>query len=550
MFVFREGRRAVCARALLDSLVAGLRDAAAPADTAALGCATTAEGGCATQVLDALLRAGELECALADEGSGQGARMASVTDALAGTLVCGRPVNVPELLETLTQIRVPEKVSVSPAEGFAYYALHPLNYSDLLTRVPIEQAAGAIVGIRSIGTTLGAIVKAALEKRGLPAERTSVRPKGHPFDRVTEFSGEQLRWIARQRARGAHFFAVDEGPGLSGSSFLSVGDALQECGVPRPQITFLCSRQPDVDGLAARKAAARWPSYRAFYVAPNNRIPEEAELFVSGGIWRAHFIGEEDDWPASWTQTERLKFLSRDRKRMYKFEGLGRFGGEVRERAAVLGDGGFAPAPEEQAEGFVRYPVMAGRVLRATDLTRELLDRMASYCAFRASEFRVSRPPTMLHPMLQFNASQEFGVDPEVDPGAFVTANPVITDSHMLPHEWLLTTQGELLKLDGASHGDDHFYPGPTDIAWDLAGAMVEWEMAPEARDYLVERYWRASGDDPRPRLAAYLAAYTMFRLGYCKMAAEAMRGSSEEQRLTRAYRRYRGVAEELAVSG
>ncbi len=539
MFVFREGRRPVCPQALLDGLAAELRDAV-PEPVANDG---------ADSVLDALLRAGELECALADQGSRDANRMAVVTDAVAAALICGHSVKVPEILEILARLQLPERASVSPAEGFAYYALHPLDYSDLVLRTPFEFTAGAIIGIRSIGTTLGAIVKAALEKLGLPAERISVRPSGHPFDRVTEFSGEQLRWVARQRARGAHFFVVDEGPGLSGSSFLSVGDALLACGVPRARITFLCSRQPDVESLTARNAARRWPSYQAFYVAPNCRIPLEAKQFVSGGIWRAHFIGDEADWPAGWTQTERLKFLSGDGRRMYKFEGLGRFGNEVRERAAALGDRGFAPPPQEQADGFVRYPVMPGRVLKVADLSRELLERMASYCAFRASAFRTSRSPTMLHPMLQFNASQEFGIEPEIDPAAYVTGNPIITDSHMLPHEWLRTSQGELLKLDGASHGDDHFYPGPTDISWDLAGAMVEWEMPPAAREYLVEQYQRASGDNPRGRLPAYLAAYAMFRMGYCKMATEAMRGSSEEQRLARAYRQYRGVGEKLLAN-
>ncbi len=529
----------MCPQHLRDGLAAELRDVGP----------STPGPSCARPVLDALLRAGELECALADQGSAHAHRMATVTDELAAALVCQRPVNVAEILNLLTRLQLPERASVSPAEGFAFYALHPLDYSDLVTRLPREQAAGAVLGIRSIGTTLGAIVKAALEKRGLPAERISVRPTGHPFDRVTEFSGEQLRWIARQRARGAHFFAVDEGPGLSGSSFLSVGDALDARGVPRAQITFLCSRQPDVEALTARNAAARWPSYRAFYVAPNSRIPVEAEQFVAGGIWRAHFIGDEADWPAGWTQTERLKFLSRDGQRMYKFEGLGRFGNEVRGRAALLGENGFGPSPQEHVEGFVRYPVTPGRVLRVADLSRELLDRVASYVAFRASAFRTSRAPTMLHPMVQFNASQEFGMEPKIDPGSFVTPNPVITDSHMLPHEWLRTADGELLKLDGASHGDDHFYPGPTDIAWDLAGAVVEWDMGPDARTYFLERYRAASGDDPQPRMPAYMAAYTMFRLGYCKMAAEAMRGSSEEPRLTRAYRQYRDVAEKLVAS-
>ena len=43
---------------------------------------------------------------------------------------------------------------------------------------------------------------------------------------------------------------------------------------------------------------------------------------------------------------------------------------------------------------------------------------------------------------------------------------PVIADSRMQPHEWLLTPAGQVLKTDSGSHGDDHFFPGPTDIAW------------------------------------------------------------------------------------
>ncbi len=528
MFVFREGRRVVRAQELLDSLASGLQ-ASSP--------------HCA-DALDLLLRAGELECALADRHSSQAVRLAALTDALAAKLVAGRALNAPQLLRTLRRIEVPEQVSISPPEGFTYYALHPLNYADLVMRMPVKESNAAIVGIRSIGTTLGAIVAAALAQRGIRAERTTVRPQGHPFDRVTQFTGEQLRWVETHQSRAAHFFVVDEGPGLSGSSMLSVAEALVAASVPAEHITFLCSREADVSKLVARDAVTRWARYRVLAVAPNNQLPSDAELYVGGGIWRAHFIGDENAWPASWLHVERLKFLSRDRRRLYKFEGLGRFGAEVRERTQALADGGFAVPADGHQQGLVAYPVNAGRVLGSSDLSTELLDHLARYCAFRAVEFRVARPPTPLHEMVEFNVAQEFGMAPDIAPEVFATPRPVITDSHLLPYEWLRTPAGRLLKLDGVSHGDDHFYPGPTDIAWDLAGAIVEWNLPPAAQDHLLGQYRRASGDDPTSRLRSYLLAYAMFRLGFCKMAAGAMSGCDEEPRLVRAYRFYRAAAQ------
>ena len=38
------------------------------------------------------------------------------------------------------------------------------------------------------------------------------------------------------------------------------------------------------------------------------------------------------------------------------------------------------------------------------------------------------------------------------------------------------------MKVDAAAHGDDHGFPGPVDVAWDLAGAVVEWELGGAAR--------------------------------------------------------------------
>jgi thiamine kinase-like enzyme len=116
----------------------------------------------------------------------------------------------------------------------------------------------------------------------------------------------------------------------------------------------------------------------------------------------------------------------------------------------------------------------------------------------------------------------------------------------MQPHEWLMTQEGRLLKTDSGSHGDDHFFPGPTDIAWDLAGAIVEWHMnEPQAREF-IDRYRCASGDKPSARINGFIRAYALFRAAYCLMAANAMRGSDEEARLRGAAEEYKEMAAKM----
>jgi hypothetical protein len=177
------------------------------------------------------------------------------------------------------------------------------------------------------------------------------------------------------------------------------------------------------------------------------------------------------------------------------------------------------------------------------ELCPALLQRLAQYCAFRSSAFREPAAAGQeLGAMAAWNLHEEFGVPYEPHSFELEVKSPVIADGRMQPHEWLLTERG-MLKSDGASHGDDHFYPGPADIAWDLAGAIVEWDMGRDAADSLVRRYGELSGDRVQHRLPAWLQAYTAFRLGYCKMAAESLSGTAEEERLLRDYRRYRGRA-------
>src|SRR5437868_8656987 len=265
MLVFREGRRLVAGPPVYRNFVSQLRD-----DRALSG----------ERLLELLLRAGELECALADAASPAARQIEGITDALADSMVSGAPRQVSPHLEDRN---VPRELTVSRPEGFAYYALHPLNYADAVESMSLPSPV-ALIGIRSIGTTLSAVVAAAARKAGRAADRITVRPQGHEWDRQLRFTSEQQQWIEEHLRSGAQFLVVDEGPGLSGSSFLAVGEALVEARVGVHDIRFICSAEPDVHALRALDAANRWKRFRACIVPEPSRTPT-GEYFALGK-WR------------------------------------------------------------------------------------------------------------------------------------------------------------------------------------------------------------------------------------------------------------------------
>jgi hypothetical protein len=543
MYVFRSERRLARGKDLL----AGLRDAISSNAPAAQ--------------LDALLRAGELECALADANTDdeQLALASTLTDGLAARLL-KPPDPSADLLKIVDRLQTSERLCIAKPEGFAYYCLHPLDYALLADSVSAIPRA-AVIGLRSIGTTLSAVTAAAMRSRGISADRITVRPHGHPFDRRYTFDGDQLHWVRARLEASANFLVVDEGPGLSGSSLLSVGEALVAAGVPRGNITFFCSHQPDPERLCAHEAARRWRSFRSHAVPFGNRKPEAAGLWLGAGLWRNHILSTADlsseNWPASWTQVEHAKYLSGDGAALHKFEGLGRYGEEVVSRSQQLAELGFGPRlvrPLDE-QGYAGYQRIApdrsyAERFTASQLTEGVLQNLARYCAMRGQEFACDLPQVApgevsLEEMCCVNASEEFEVDIHPSAGFLPCERPVIADARMMPHEWISTTTGSMVKTDGTGHGDDHFFPGPCDIAWDLAGAIIEWRLGASAAEFFLQSYQRLSGDNAGSRLPQYLLAYSLFRMGYSKMAGEAMQGSNEEPRLKQAFEFYRGVAGE-----
>jgi hypothetical protein len=409
---------------------------------------------------------------------------------------------------------LPEQIEISVPEGFAYYALDPELYRRSARRFAAEVRPDrvAVIGIRSIGTTLAAIVA-----KELPKSRVwSVRPRGHPFDRQVRVDYDLARaWLGW----GGHFAIVDEGPGLSGSSFASAADFLTTLGIREERIVFFPAWAPDGSAFVNENARRRWQRHRKYWTPFEELHRFDHATDLSAGQWRKLRRARPPVHP----QHERRKYLQADR--LYKFAGYGRYGRAKLERAERLA--GFIPPVLGLEDGFLVSRWVEGRSARPS---REFVEHAATYLAHVAREFPTgeSADTGALAAVIEQNTGRPWT-------RGLPDGRAVTLDGRMLPHEWL-ETSGGFVKTDALDHGDDHFYPGPQDIAWDLAAFGLEFGC----QERLLECYSRVSGDhDAGSRVPFYRAAYLAFRLGYCDMAAKALAGSADGARFQRARERY-----------
>ena len=230
------------------------------------------------------------------------------------------------------------RVSARIAEGFAFYALFP----ESCLQANVEGAEERVViGVRSIGMALAPLLAEALDAHLC----LTLRPTGHPFARVCRLS-PQLRDLLRSH-RSARFCIIDEGPGLSGSSFGAVADTLEDIGVARASIDFFPSH-PGAPGAAASPAhRERWTAARKHVLDSTPAITRALGAYsvlrdMSGGLWRAGHA--QHDAPAN-RPYERRKFLVEDMNGQWlmTFSGLGEIGEHKTRMAHALSEAGFTP---------------------------------------------------------------------------------------------------------------------------------------------------------------------------------------------------------------
>ncbi len=436
-------------------------------------------------------------------------------------------------------------------EGFAHYALYPEAYWRAGRLWGGGRGGPRVVGIRSIGTTLAAMVAASVGA-ALPV---TVRPVGHPFDRTL---GDDPIWPDGDLPQG-DIAVVDEGPGLSGSSFGAVADRLERDGVERPRIVFFPSHSNEPGSQAAARHRDRWRTARRHVVSfedlllrpdhPAHRLDDWFEDLtgpalapledIAGGRWRQHHSFGGKAVPPADGFAERRKFLLRaeNGRFLLKFTGLGDHGLRALAMQQRLGDAGFAVPPSAWRHGFVAEPWRSECVpLSVVEFDRRAtLARLAAYLGFRVRSFpadgRSGATLPALLGMLAANTGEAVGewagtaMIERWRPRLSALAprrQPIITDNRLHRWEWLVTPDGHLLKTDAVDHHAGHDLIGCQDVAWDIAGAAVEFDLTEDERRWLVEAVAHAGGLSVSAELVGFhLEAYAAFQLGAARLAAD-----------------------------
>ncbi len=450
-----------------EALVGNLREALGEADRDSLD-----------DLRRLLIQTGRLEQAAMD--AGVNGAYERITD-LAATAFCecfrhpGTGLQKPSLHELdreLAAIKTTrEKLRVKEPEGFTFYALFPEQYCVSAQRWSDEhrgqRGTVLVIGIRSIGTTLSAVVASVLNAEGWETKRLSVRPSGNPSERTVCFQPPDSDWA----------LVVDEGPGLSGSSMAAVAEALG-----RRRIAFFPGHHNGPGPMAAKKVRLCWaqtPQYTTRLSRVRWGGRPLRELLGGGGRladiregkWREQLFDSEKTWPAAALMFERAKYLHASAGTLYKFNGFMARGSRF---------------------GFVGSRWIQGRALNAADgqnpeiaaLIEKSISRGPSLgqTEARAGMERLTR-------MLVGNTREALGEDlgrraqQLADASGSVVRLPRSVDGHMSPHEWIRDFAGTIHKV--GNHAHDHTVIGTQPFLWDVAGACVEWDMEelPSARN-------------------------------------------------------------------
>lgn len=574
MLIYGSGTRTIDPRALLGSIREALAEAARETGIVRHGWLATA-----------LLEAGELAQGLADAAfAARGERdgpdgPSDAAMALAGGLARRLLVSWdtdfatdgPEgeseaALALCGRTGMPPAIDVRLPEGFAHYGLYPETYGAAARSLPAADR-WRVVGLRSIGTTLAAIVAAALPGG---AGAVTLRPVGHPFDRRVA-PGAELDPAMAPRPDGpaTRWAIVDEGPGLSGSSLAAAGGWLERLGVPPDRIHVLPGHDGEPGPEAGEAVRAFWaradrrtvpfdalagetarPAHRlAAWFADAIGRPTGPPRDLTGGGWR-ELRGLSDAPAHPWAEARKILLTGEAGPVLLRFNGIGRIGRTRFDLARRLAAEGFVPKPLAWRHGFTAESWRDDA--RPLDLVRDrpaLLDRLAAYLGFRARAFPAgpgagASVATLLD-MLRRNGRDLPGVAaladrlrPSVD-DLEARRRPVLTDNRLHAWEWLVVPDG-LLKADAVDHHAGHDLVGPQDPAWDVAGASVEFGLTPDETDGLGLEVGRAAGRDFDPiLLSALRPCYLAFQYGAATMAADAAAPGPERARHAAETRRY-----------
>ncbi|MFZ5676391.1 MAG: hypothetical protein ACOZAM_25810 [Pseudomonadota bacterium] len=462
-------------------------------------------------------------------------------------------LDVTPVTRQLDGLDLPFWIRIRKVEGYAHYALYPESYLRTAECSGLGRRS-CVIGIRSAGLGLAALVAAALGAE--PAR--SLRPVGHPFDRRLRISADFAREEVADRR--FQFAIVDEGPGLSGSSFACVARWLMSHGVAARRIHLFPSHGGSPGHSATAATRGVW---REVHVHPPRTDPvldgrvgawigdrlggskprlEE----ISAGAWR-EASSARSSLPVD-TRFERRKFLVRAATGNWfvKFAGLGRSGRRKFQQSRLLASAGFVPEPVTfchglMAEKWISHhptPVVGRGVLVA---------RLCAYLAFRARHLGPSDGGASLErlcEMAQQNTREVLGAErgERLEPligGAHRLQHliaPICVDGRLHAWEWLREGPN-LIKTDAVDHCRGHDLVGGQDVLWDVAGALVEYDLTGSELSMLRKALGRQSDRD-EALLAILIPCYLAFQLGLWSTAVACPGAEQANDQTTSRYAR------------
>ncbi len=475
----------------------------------------------------------------------------------------------------LGHLDCPGRLRVKRPEGYTFYALYPEAYIEAAERSGLSSRT-VVIGLRSIGLGLAALVSAGLGA----APAFSLRPVGHPFARRVEVAEALSHLILADP--GCDFAIVDEGPGLSGSSFGSVADWLESKGVSPAQIHFFPSHRGDPGPEASRIHRQRWASRPRHVVEMDDLIvktPRQGHRLqgwvekqlktdchdwhdISGGTWRGidHASGDK---PPSDGQLEKRKFLfgNEDRRWLVKFAGLAGLDRQKARKGMLLSAAGFTPRIVGSCHGFLIEEWVDGMPAEDAGLTgTTMIEPVGRYLGFRAKHLPPPNGGASLEAlcgMALCNIGEALGTDHAERLRKWFsgveTWTPLLkrvdTDNRLHAWEWLLTRDGRILKTDALDHSGAHDLVGCQDIAWDVAGGCVEFELTCSERRRLAAIVEDETGRAlPDELLMVFEICYLGFQIGLWTNASCRSTGLERERidgLLARYFNRLRGLIDD-----
>jgi hypothetical protein len=519
-------------------------------------------GGNLDALRDSLIAAGELEQAVAD-GPGRDRpallrQVERVTDLVAAAFLGhGSAKEAYGALDDVGRALGGTPLTIHVPEGFAFYTLYPEQYRDAAERWAADHGDERgkqvlVLGVRSIGTTLSAVVAGALRGLGWRVKRITVRPGGHPFQR-------ELRIERAEIGEAQLGLVVDEGPGLSGSSMAAVARAMTAAGIHRGRISFMPGHGNGPGAQASPDVRQWWDQTRSYVVGLEEMRWEGRRLQdVLSARTREACGGEVlhvEDWadvpiPAelphfgAFARTKFRCILADGRAVAWKFMGLGGGTEAAAERLSQLAATGWTEGPLGVALGFVGVPWVDGKIIGQSEADDSFIAHAGRYIAAAAGQLMPADEQQSaiqrLKEMAYWNVKETLGDEAaEVVKGcAAAEIGPASSygDGRTGPGEWIRTPTGTFVKVNCVGHDVDHTIVGRQAAWWDVAGAIVEWGLDERQSGVLI----RSGGFQvPVGVLRFYRMAYAAFRVAMCA-TCEATADAGEGEKLRRAGASYR----------